>query len=88
MSTHHISSGVGISSFWRDAADDKAVFDFHTRAIAAIKTAAEAKGLNYDFLYINDADPSQQPFQYYGKGQSLPKMRHVANRYGTYVLLY
>lgn len=80
---HHAYSGVGISSFWNNAADDHAVFDFHIRATAAITTAAKAKGLNYDFLYINDANPIQEPFKYYGKGRSLPKMRLVAKKYGT-----
>lgn len=83
MLTDRVCSGVGISSFWRDAADDEAVFDFHTRATAAIKTAADAKGLSYNFLYINDAHPVQEPFQYYGKGRLLPRMRHLAKKYGS-----
>ena len=80
---HQVYLGVGISSFWSNAVDDEAVFDFHMRATAAITTAARAKGLNYDFLYINDADPIQKPFNYYGKGRSLRRMRRVAEKYGT-----
>lgn len=80
---HPAYSGVGISSFWMDAADDEAVFEFHIRATAAITTAAKAQGLDYDFLYVNDADPIQEPFRFYGKGRSLPKMRQVAKKYGT-----
>ena len=80
---HQVYPGVGISSFWSNAADDEAVFDFHMRATAALTTAAQAKGLNYDFLYVNDADPVQKPFNYYGKGRSLQRMRRVAKKYGT-----
>lgn len=76
-------SGLGISSFWSNAADDEAVFDFYMRATAALTSPAQAKGLNYDFLYINDADPVQKPFNYYGKGRSLWRMRRVAKKYGT-----
>ena len=79
---HQVYLGVGISSFWRNAVDDEAVSDFHMRATAAITRAAQAKGLSYDFLYINDADPIQKPFNYYGKGRSLWKMRRVAKKYG------
>ena len=79
---YHAYPGIGISSFWSNAADDEAVFDFHIRATAAITTAAEAKGLNYDFLYVNDANPVQDPFQYYGNGRSLPRMRNIAKKYG------
>ncbi|KAF2093096.1 FAD binding domain protein [Rhizodiscina lignyota] len=72
---------VGISSFWDNAEDDDAVFSFHKVATKAIVTAAEKEGLNYPFLYVNDADPVQKPFQFYGKGKSLPKMRTIAKKY-------
>ncbi|KAK3687935.1 hypothetical protein B0T22DRAFT_439508 [Podospora appendiculata] len=70
-----------IGSSWEDAADDAIVNEFSKRCAAAIEKKSKAKGLDYPFIYINDAGPSQKPFELYGKGKSIKKMKTIRDRY-------
>lgn len=73
---------IGLSSFWLHEADDEAVFDFHVKAIESITKAAKKAGLWHPFVYLNDGDPSQKPFETYGHGTSLPRLQSVSKKYG------
>lgn len=70
------------SSVWTDASQDEEVVAFNKYAAATLTAAARAKGLEYPFLYTNDAGPGQPVFQSYGGGNSLPKMEAIAKAYG------
>jgi len=38
-------------------------------------------GLYYPYIFLNDAGSGQLPLSLYGDGQSLPKMKAIAQKY-------
>ncbi|KAH7213270.1 uncharacterized protein BKA55DRAFT_697777 [Fusarium redolens] len=70
-----------ITSLWKEAVDDDLVYEFSKRCTAAIDRKAKAKGLHYPFMYLNNAGLGQNPFQVYGQGKSLPKMKKIREVY-------
>ena len=79
-----------INVSWDDASDDVVVNEFASQAITNIENAAKASNLYYPFQYLNDASGSEEIFNLYGGGKSLPKLQAIAKRYGAsfYLLLY
>jgi hypothetical protein len=75
-----------VGSAWDNEADDEVVHKFSRRFISALEKKSKAKGIDYPFVYLNDADPSQEPFKLYGKGRSLKRMEAIRDKYGTYIL--
>ncbi|KAL9065040.1 MAG: hypothetical protein Q9161_008494, partial [Pseudevernia consocians] len=69
------------ASSYESASDDAYLNRFLTELVNEIEEKAKAANLHYPFVYINDAGAGQTPFEYYGGGKSLPKMREVANVY-------
>ncbi|KAG6353411.1 hypothetical protein INS49_005592 [Diaporthe citri] len=38
-------------------------------------------GLSHDFIYLNDASPTQRPFETYGGGKSLARLTQIRDKY-------
>ena len=72
---------VLITCSWIDPAHDAPITSWSEAVGANLTQAAEAKGIYYPFIYLNDAAPGQKPYPLYGKGKSLPKMKQVQNKY-------
>ncbi|KAI0436188.1 hypothetical protein F4803DRAFT_567061 [Xylaria telfairii] len=70
-----------MSSTWDNEVDDGVVYEFNKRWISRLKEEGKAKGVDYPFVYINDAATSQRPFDLYGQGKSLKKMRGIRDLY-------
>ncbi|KAI0407189.1 hypothetical protein F4802DRAFT_612274 [Xylaria palmicola] len=70
-----------ITSVWENEADDDVVYEFNKRCTAAIEKKAKKKGLSYPFIYLNDAGGDQKPFQLYGQGKSINRMRKIREAY-------
>ncbi|POS72420.1 FAD binding domain-containing protein [Diaporthe helianthi] len=70
-----------ISCTWDNAADDKKVNLFAKKAASVIIEETTELGLEYDFVYLNDAGPTQKPFETYGGGKSLPRLIQIRNKY-------
>ncbi|KAF1829173.1 FAD binding domain protein [Decorospora gaudefroyi] len=67
---------------WTDAADDARMNAFGVDVTAEIKRQTAELGFYVDFVYLNDAGPSQKPFSTYGRhGTSLQRLKHIQNRY-------
>ena len=49
--------------------------------VEAIEIDAKGKGLHYHFYFLNDASKRQRPFEAYGYGKSLPRLRETSERY-------
>ncbi|KFA81542.1 hypothetical protein S40288_09059 [Stachybotrys chartarum IBT 40288] len=65
----------------RTQRDNALVYRFSKRFIAALEKKSKAEGNKYTFVYLNDADTSQDSFPLYGKGKSLKKMKAIRDRY-------
>lgn len=70
-----------ISCTWDNAADDEKVNLFAEQAASVIMEETAELELDYDFIYLNDAGPSQKPFESYGRGKSLPRLNQIRNKY-------
>ncbi|KAI0506893.1 hypothetical protein F5B22DRAFT_427395 [Xylaria bambusicola] len=70
-----------ITITWTDAAHDAAVNKLTQRIVRTIENRTRALGLYYPFIYLNDAGPTQRPFDTYGGGGSLPKLRAIRAKY-------
>lgn len=69
-------------STWKDQADDAIINEFNDKFFNAINEQAKASGLQYDFTYLNDSPEKVRPFDAYGGGASLPKLKAIAKKYG------
>jgi hypothetical protein len=71
-----------MSGQWNKASDDELMYAFAANVTASIKEQQQALGLYNDFLYLNDAGPSQKPYSSYGKdGCSLAKLQAIQAKY-------
>ncbi|KAI0810294.1 hypothetical protein GGR55DRAFT_678887 [Xylaria sp. FL0064] len=68
---------------WTDAAEDATVNSLTQRIVRTVELRTLALGLYYPFIYLNDADPSQKPFQTYGGGRSLYRLQAIRAKYDT-----
>ncbi|KAI0912812.1 hypothetical protein F4823DRAFT_137668 [Ustulina deusta] len=68
---------------WSDAADDATVNELMQLIVRTIELRTQALGLYYPFIYLNDAGPSQRPFDTYGGGRSLCKLRAIRAKYDS-----
>jgi FAD/FMN-containing dehydrogenase len=66
---------------WTDAADDATVHDFAAKAGSIIKKKTRSLGLDREFIYLNDAAPGQKPFETFGGGKSLPRLKKIQKKY-------
>ncbi|KAJ5035530.1 uncharacterized protein L3040_007996 [Drepanopeziza brunnea f. sp. 'multigermtubi'] len=68
---------------WADAKDDEIIYRFFQDMVDELNRRAKAAGLYYDFVYLNDAAPTQTGavFQKYANGTALPRLREIAHRY-------
>ncbi|KAJ4289874.1 hypothetical protein N0V90_011207 [Kalmusia sp. IMI 367209] len=66
---------------WADAADDAKIADWANSILTKLGKQAATLGLNFPFVYINDAQAGAQPFQYYGGGKSLSKLLQTRRKY-------
>ncbi|ROW15368.1 hypothetical protein VPNG_02261 [Cytospora leucostoma] len=70
-----------ITAGWSDAADDETIYAFTSSALANLTTKAKEQDVFYDFVYLNDAAAGQSPYETYGKGKSLPRLKEIQARY-------
>lgn len=54
---------------------------FSESAAADLRQRAAGLGLDYPFIYVNDAAAGQDPFPLYGRGRSLRRMRAIQRKY-------
>ncbi|RYP52874.1 hypothetical protein DL768_002044 [Monosporascus sp. mg162] len=68
---------------WADAKDDETIYKFFQDMIDELDNRAKKAGLYYDFVYLNDAAPTQTKdiFQKFSNGTALPKLREIAKSY-------
>ncbi|KAI8627394.1 FAD-binding domain-containing protein [Xylariaceae sp. FL1651] len=66
---------------WKDPRDDDRVMAFTRGAAAEIETLTRKLGLFNPFVYLNDASWTQKPFESYGGGNNLPKLRDIQLKY-------
>lgn len=71
-----------VGSAWDNEEDDEVVHKFSSRFISTLNRRSKEKGIDYPFVYINDADPTENPFKFYGQGKSLKKLRAIRDKYG------
>ncbi|KAI1325886.1 hypothetical protein F5Y16DRAFT_411184 [Xylariaceae sp. FL0255] len=70
-----------IGSSWDNEADDATVYEFSQRFIAALERDGKAMGVYYPFVYLNDAYTSEKPFDLYGQGKSLGRLKAIRDAY-------
>jgi hypothetical protein len=70
-----------ITSIWENEEDDDAVYSFVKKAAETIQRETEKLGLYNPFVYINDAARTQKPFETLGHGKSLPRLKHIQQKY-------
>ncbi|KAI0163980.1 hypothetical protein GGR57DRAFT_271805 [Xylariaceae sp. FL1272] len=70
-----------IACTWTEEADDVAIHAFTKKVASTIERKTKALNLSHPFVYLNDAAPEQKPFETYGAGKSLPKLRSIRNIY-------
>ncbi|KAI1744492.1 hypothetical protein F4680DRAFT_468438 [Xylaria scruposa] len=66
---------------WQDKADDAAIHAFARNFSSAVENKTRALELFHPFAYLNDAAPEQKPFETYGQGKSLPRLRRIRDKY-------
>ncbi|KAI1355393.1 hypothetical protein F5Y01DRAFT_327106 [Xylaria sp. FL0043] len=66
---------------WTDAAEDATVNSLAQRIVRTVERRTLALGLYYPFIYLNDAGPSQRPFETYGGGRSLYRLQAIRAKY-------
>ncbi|KAI1309759.1 hypothetical protein F5Y03DRAFT_347270 [Xylaria venustula] len=66
---------------WTDAVDDVTINKLIQRIVRTIERRTKDLGLYYPFIYLNDAGPSQKPFETYGGGRSLYKLQAIRAKY-------
>ncbi|KAL2272924.1 hypothetical protein FJTKL_05720 [Diaporthe vaccinii] len=70
-----------IACTWDNAADDEIVNSFIEKAGSVITEETSKLGLSHDFIYLNDASPTQRPFETYGGGKSLTRLTQIRDKY-------
>ncbi|KAL5384416.1 hypothetical protein PMIN06_011072 [Paraphaeosphaeria minitans] len=66
---------------WFDPALDARIRAWTLATIAAVEKDAKRRGLDYPWVFLNDAGQAQDPIGTYGYGASVRRMRAVARRY-------
>jgi hypothetical protein len=66
---------------YKNTADDALVSAYMNSTLIALKETLVSKGIYYDWIYMGDAAPGQNPYATYGKGASLPRMKKVQKKY-------
>ena len=70
-----------LAAAWSSASDDAYLLNFLISLVESIDSASKAAGLYYPYIFLNDAGIGQSPFPLYGDGESLPRMKVVAQKY-------
>ena len=70
-----------MSSEYILASDDDYLTDWIDFILTKLDQRSKAEDLFYPFIYLNDAAGGQKPFQLYGKGGSIGRMKAIAAEY-------
>lgn len=70
-----------LAAAWPSASDDAYLLNFITSLVQSIDLASKAACLYYPYIFLNDAGVGQSPFPLYGDGESLPRMKAIAQQY-------
>ncbi|KAL8692059.1 MAG: hypothetical protein Q9218_002845 [Villophora microphyllina] len=68
-------------AFWADENLDARMEDYLQTLIRNMDVGSKESGHYYPFIWLNNAGDTQHPFELYGYGKSLPRMKEVARRY-------
>jgi hypothetical protein len=71
---------------WARAEDDGKVTNWANSILAELQKRAKYIGLEYSFIYMNEAQEGTQPFLHYGGGKSRAKMLEVRRKYDRHGL--
>ncbi|KAF2677431.1 FAD-binding domain-containing protein, partial [Lentithecium fluviatile CBS 122367] len=72
---------VLIYAYWERPEDDAKVNNWARQLLEAVEKRSQAEGLHHPFKYLNDAGTGQSPFETYGYGRSLPRLREISRKY-------
>ncbi|KAI0109096.1 hypothetical protein GGR51DRAFT_512743 [Nemania sp. FL0031] len=72
-----------VSVTWSNATDDATINQLVQSIVQTIEIRTRQLGLYYPFIYLNDAGPSQRPFERYGGGTSLPRLLAIREKYDS-----
>lgn len=65
---------------WVDEADDELVRSVSIELTEQWKTVSQERGLNIDYIYMNDASRDQNPLAGYG-ATNVDKLKKIAKKY-------
>ncbi|KAL5435500.1 hypothetical protein PMIN06_011065 [Paraphaeosphaeria minitans] len=74
-------SVILLYAYWERPEDDAILGTWARQLEAVIDQQALAEGLHHPFKFLNDAGVGQSPFETYGYGKSLPRLREISKRY-------
>lgn len=66
---------------WQDAKNDTLIETWARETLKAVEKRGREEEIFYPFVFLNDAAPWQKPFETYGEGKSLAKLREVSKKY-------
>ena len=72
---------VLIYGIWFDAAQDAIMQEVLSTMAAELDAGSKKRGDYYPFLFPNYVGSTQDPFEFYGAGKSLPKLKQIARKY-------
>lgn len=70
-----------IYAYWERPEDDAILGAWARELETVIDQQAIAEDLHHPFKFMNDAGVGQSPFETYGYGKSLPRLREISKRY-------
>ncbi|KAL8644073.1 MAG: hypothetical protein Q9226_007950 [Calogaya cf. arnoldii] len=68
-------------AFWGEESLDARMEQYLQTLIRNLEDGAKASGNYYPFTFLNNAGRTQNPFESYGYGRSLPRMKAIATKY-------
>ncbi|KAJ4349458.1 uncharacterized protein N0V89_008073 [Didymosphaeria variabile] len=70
-----------IYAYWDRSEDDSRLDEWARELVRTIDESSLAENLHYPFKFLNDAGVDQAPFETYGYGKSMPRLREISKRY-------
>jgi len=70
-----------VYALWFDPKQDAIMEEFLSTTVANLDAGSKKSGTYYPFIFGNYAGNTQNPFELYGSGKSLPKLEQIANKY-------
>lgn len=71
---------MNMSSRWANASDDARILAFFSNIIKKVKTEAQSKGLDNDYIYMNYASQFENPISSYGAA-NVKRLKTVSAKY-------